>query len=49
MAEEHLLMDWTRESWVSRALVTKVSEGQVAVFFVILILGVFMLIWHLGR
>jgi hypothetical protein len=49
IAEEHLLMDWTHESWVSRALVTKVSEGQVAVFFVILMLGLILLIWNLGR
>ena len=49
MAEENLLMDWTRESRVSRDLVTKVSEGQVAVFFAILILSLAMLIWHLGR
>jgi hypothetical protein len=49
IAKEHLLMDWTRESRVSKALVTKVRESQVAVFFMILILGLILSNWHLGR
>jgi hypothetical protein len=49
MAKEHLLMDWTRESMVSKALVTEVREGQVAVFFMVLILGLILLNLHLGR
>jgi hypothetical protein len=34
---------------VSKALVTEVREGQVAVFFMVLILGLILLNLHLGR
>jgi hypothetical protein len=49
LTRKHLLKDMVYKSWVSRNLITIFSEGQVAVFFVILILGLILVFWHLGK
>jgi uncharacterized protein YifE (UPF0438 family) len=49
LTRKHRLKDMDYKSLVSRNLITKISEGQIAVFLVILILGLILLIWHLGR
>jgi hypothetical protein len=49
LTRDHLLPDLPRESWVSRDLVTRVSETQVGLFFVLLLASLGLLHWYLGK
>jgi hypothetical protein len=49
LARKHLLKDMAYNSLVSRGLITRVSEGQVAVFFASVILGLLLIYWYLGK
>lgn len=47
LAIEQLVIDWTRKSWVSRDLVTKVSEIQVGLFFALLLVVLATMQWYI--
>lgn len=49
LARDNLVRDKIYESWVSRSLVTRVSEAQVGYFFAMLILWLSLLHWYLGK
>ena len=49
IARSHLLETKHYESEVSRNLFTYVSKGQVACFFIVLIFGLALVSWHLGK
>ena len=49
LVDKHALEDMEYESWTSRDLITRLSESQVAVFFVIIILGQILMIYRLKR
>ena len=49
LVKRHLLPDWARESWVSRELVTRISEIQLGLFFTLLLAGLAILHWYLGK
>jgi hypothetical protein len=49
LASNHLLQEKIYDSGVSSSLITRVSEGQVASFFVVLILGLALVHWCLGK
>jgi hypothetical protein len=49
LAQRHFLPDYFYDSRVSRDLITRVSEGQVACLFIILILGLILLHWYIGE
>ena len=48
LAKRHLLRDKTYDSWVSRSVITRFKEGQVAVFFALLFIGLALVHWYLG-
>jgi hypothetical protein len=49
LAWQHFLPDDFYDSLVSRDLITRVKEQQVAAFFVALILGLLLFRWYLGK
>ena len=49
LAKKHLMHDKEYESWVSRKLITGVSEGQLASFLILLIIGLTLLHFYFGR
>ena len=49
LARRHLLHDEFFDSWVSRDLITRVSERQVVCFFIILLLGLIFFHWYLAK
>jgi hypothetical protein len=49
LAKKHLLRNGVFESWVSRHLITGFSEAQIASFFTLLVLGLTLLYWYLGK
>ena len=49
LARQHFLQDDFYDSPVSRDLITRVKEQQVAAFFVALILGLTLFRWYLGK
>ena len=49
LARKHFLQDKFDDSLVSRDLITRVSEQQVAGFFVALMLGLLLFRWYLGK
>jgi len=49
LARNHLLQEEIYDSGVSSSLITRVSEGQVASFFIVLILGLALVHWYLGK
>jgi VanZ family protein len=49
LARKHFLHDKFDDSLVSLALITRVSEQQVAGFFMILMLGLLLFRWYLGK
>jgi hypothetical protein len=49
LAKKHLMHDKEYKSWVSRNLITRVSEGQLGSFFVLLIIGLELLHFYFGR
>jgi hypothetical protein len=44
-----VLPDYEYDSWVSRMVVTRISEGQVLLLFVAAIAGVLAIGWVYGR
>jgi len=48
-ARKHLLQDKVFKSWVSRHLITSVTEAQVGAFFAVLVLGLALLDRYLKR
>lgn len=48
-AEKYLLQDKFFKSWVSRHLITSVTEAQVGLFFALLVLGLVLLSWYLKK
>jgi hypothetical protein len=49
LAQKHFLQDKFDDSLVSRDLITRVSEQQVTGFFMILMLGLTLFRWYLGK
>jgi VanZ family protein len=49
LARQHFLPDYFYDSLVSRDLITRVSEQQAAGFFMVLILGLILFRWYLGK
>lgn len=49
LARRHYLTDENYDSEVSQKLITRVSEAQVACFFIVAILGLILVHWYLGR
>ncbi len=49
LARKHFLQDKFDDSLVSRDLITRVSEQQVTGFFMILMLGLTLFRWYLGK
>jgi hypothetical protein len=49
LARKHFLYDKFDDSLVSRDLITRVSEQQVAGFFMVLILGLTLFRWYFGK
>jgi hypothetical protein len=49
LAEKHLLQNKVFKSWVSRHLITSVTEAQVGSFFALLVLGLVLLNRYLKR
>jgi hypothetical protein len=49
LARQHFIQDDFYDSPVSRDLITRVKEQQVAAFFVALILGLTLFRWYLGK
>ena len=49
LARKHLLRNEVYTSAVSKSLVTGISETQIGSFFVLLILGLTLLHWYLGK
>ena len=49
LAWQYYLQDDFNDSLVSRDLITRVKEQQVAAFFVALILGLLLFRWYLGK
>lgn len=49
LSRNHLLNDQVYDSWVSINLITQFSEAQVSVFFILLIIGLVLLHWYLGK
>jgi len=49
LAHQHLLQDDFYDSWVSRNLITRVSERQVVCLFIALILGLILFHWYIGK
>ena len=49
IARSHLLEANAYHSEVSRNLITRASKGQVACFFIVLIFGVVLVYWHIGK
>jgi hypothetical protein len=49
LAKKHLMHDKEYVSWVSRKLITGVSEGQLASFLILLIIGLALLHFYSGR
>jgi len=49
LAHRHLLPGELDDSWVSRDLVTRVSEGMVVCLFIVLILGLMLFDWYMGK
>ena len=49
LARQHLLPGELADSWVSRALVTRVSEWMVVCMLIVLILGLMLLHWYIGK
>jgi len=49
LANRHLLRNKVFNSWVSRELVTRVSEAQVFGFFIVLIISLMLIHWYLGK
>jgi hypothetical protein len=49
LAKKHLMHDKEYESYVSRKLITGVSEGQLASFLILLIIGLAVLHFYFGR
>jgi hypothetical protein len=49
LARKHFLQDKFDDSLVSRDLITRVKEQQVAGFFMVLILGLTFFRWYFGK
>jgi hypothetical protein len=49
LAHRHLLPGELDDSWVSRDLVTRVSERLVVCVYIVLILGLLLLHWYFGK
>jgi len=49
LARRHLLRGRHEDSWVSRALITRISEWLVVCFFIVLILGLLLLYRYFGK
>jgi hypothetical protein len=47
LAKRHLLRDKIYDSWVSRSVITRFKEGQVAVFFSFLLIVLALVHWYL--
>jgi hypothetical protein len=49
LSRKHLLRNKVFESWVSRHLITSMSEVQIGSFFLLLVLGLSLLYWYLTK
>lgn len=49
LAQRHLLPGELNDSWVSKDLITRVSEWIVVCMLIVLILGLMLLHWYLGK